>query len=123
VNRPSVAWAEVTIDCLDTERVGTFWAGLLDVPLSPQGGGWFRLGPLVSGGPIINFQPVPEPKVGKTRIHLDVWVDDLDAAVALVVSLGGSATDEVHVYEEGTVVVMADPEDNVFCVVARKAPT
>jgi hypothetical protein len=27
--------------------------------------------------PFINFQPVPESKVGKVRLHLDVLVDDV----------------------------------------------
>jgi hypothetical protein len=33
---------------------------------------------------------VKEPKVGKVRIHVDVLVDDLEAAVESVVALGGS---------------------------------
>jgi hypothetical protein len=33
---------------------------------------------------------VKEPKVGKVRIHVDVLVDDLEAAVESIVALGGS---------------------------------
>jgi predicted enzyme related to lactoylglutathione lyase len=71
---------------------------------------------------VINFQPVPEEKVGKTRMHLDIWVDDLDAAISLVQQLGGKNTGEVHKNAEWMVVVMADPEGNEFCLVALPAP-
>jgi predicted enzyme related to lactoylglutathione lyase len=119
MRRPSVAWGEVTIDCLETKRVAAFWGALLDVPLqSHSQAAWFRVGPLVSGGPVINFQPVPERKVGKTRIHLDLWTDDLDAAVALAEHLGGRRVGEMGEDPEGVGFVMADPEGNEFCLVA-----
>ena len=119
MRRPTIAWGEVTIDCVETERVATFWGALLDAPSQGHGqAGWFRVGPLVSGGPVINFQPVPESKVGKTRIHLDVWTDDLDAAVALVEDLGGRRLSEMGEDPEGVGFVMADPEGNEFCLVA-----
>jgi predicted enzyme related to lactoylglutathione lyase len=118
VVRPKIEWAEVTIDCLDTERVAEFWATLLDLPSRAHDDGWFQLGPAVPGGPVINIQPVPEDKVGKARVHLDVWVDDLDAAVSYVEQLGGSHTGEVHTEPEGIDVVMTDPEGTEFCLVA-----
>jgi predicted enzyme related to lactoylglutathione lyase len=71
----------------------------------------------VVGGPVITFQPVPEEKMGKTRIHLDIWVGDLEAAIRLVRTLGGETTGETHIYDEGTVVVMFDVEGNEFCIV------
>jgi predicted enzyme related to lactoylglutathione lyase len=118
VDRPKVEWAEVTIDCRDPERVAQFWSQLLDSPAEPREDGWFELGPVVRGGPRINFQPVPEEKVGKTRVHLDVWVDDLDAAMSLVEQLGGKSTGETHAYPDGIDVVMTDPEGTEFCLVA-----
>jgi len=93
----------------------------MDAP--PQSHGqtaWCRVGPVVSGGPVINFQPVRERKVGKTRIHLDLWTDDLDAAVALVEHLGGRQVGEMGEDPEGVGVVMADPEGNEFCLVALR---
>jgi Glyoxalase-like domain len=52
------------------------------------------------------FQPVPESKAGKVRIHLDAAVDDIDEGIDLVTSLGGHLTGERHDYEDGAVVVM-----------------
>jgi predicted enzyme related to lactoylglutathione lyase len=118
VDRPKVEWAEVTIDCRDTKLVAEFWAELLDAPVRPHDDGWFQLGPMMPGGPVINIQPVPEEKVRKARVHLDLWVDDLDAAIARVEELGGRHTGEVHDEPEGIDVVMTDPEGTEFCLVA-----
>ena len=63
------------------------------------------------------FQPVPEPKAGKVRIHLDVTVDNVDEAIEFVTALGGQPTGERHNYDDGVVVVMADPEGHEFCLV------
>lgn len=69
---------------------------------------------------MINFQPVPETKHGKTRVHLDLLTDDLDATISHVVALGGRTTEERHDYDEGTVVVLNDPEGTEFCIVAYR---
>ena len=115
---PGAAWAAVTVDCVEPAAVADFWSRLLDLPVRTTGvPGWLRIGPTASGGPAITFQPVVEAKVGKTRIHLDLWVDDLDATGAVVRGLGGEPTGEVHHYDEGTVAVLADVEGNEFCVV------
>jgi predicted enzyme related to lactoylglutathione lyase len=112
------AWAAVTVDCLEPERVSAFWSRLLDAPVRTIGlPGWFRIGPTALGGPAITFQPVPEAKAGKSRMHLDLWVEELQATVALVTDLGGGPTGEVHRYDDGTVVVMSDVEGNEFCLV------
>jgi predicted enzyme related to lactoylglutathione lyase len=43
-------------------------------------------------------------------------VDDLAEGMAQVLALGGSFTGERHDYDEGVVVVVADPEGNEFCL-------
>jgi hypothetical protein len=75
-----------------------------------------QLGPTVVGGPVINIQPVTEDKVGKSRVHLDLWVDDLRSATGLVERLGGRML-ETHTSGEWTIHVMADPEGVEFCLV------
>ena len=121
MDRPLTTWAEVTLDYCDTERAASFWSALLDLPARTQSqAGWFQLGPAVRGGPVINIQPVTEPKVGKSRVHLDLWVDDLDQAVYLVEHMGGR-TLEAHTYDQWLIRVMADPEGVEFCLVGRAA--
>jgi predicted enzyme related to lactoylglutathione lyase len=78
--------------------------------------GWLRLGTRGGTDPVINFQPVPEPKQGKARIHLDLVVEDIEVGAAAVIRLGGRSMDERHDYAEGVVMVMADPEGNEFCL-------
>lgn len=116
-SRPDFAWAELTIDCRDPARVSRFWSELLDEPAKGPRDGWFRIEPLVPGGPLVNFQPVPEEKTGKNRVHIDLWVGDIDAAVAFAEELGATKI-EVHTSPYAIDVVMADPEGNEFCVVA-----
>ena len=112
-------WSAITIDCKDPDRLGAFWGHLLARAPSEQESdpGWVRLGEVGGPQPAINFQLVPEPKYGKTRIHLDVSVDDMDEAVANVQRLGGRSLAQRYDYDEGVVMVMADPEGNEFCLV------
>lgn len=109
-------WGGVTIDCIDVERVAAFWSVLLDRQREPSQSGWVYLGHRGDPQPRLVFQPVKEPKHGKARLHLDVVVDDIDQGIAQVIALGGRFTGERHDYDEGVVVVMADPEEHEFCL-------
>jgi predicted enzyme related to lactoylglutathione lyase len=108
-------WGGVTVDSIDVERVA-FWSVLLDRQRGPSQHGWVYLGHRGDPQPRLVFQPVKEPKHGKARLHLDVVVDDIDRGIAQVVGLGGRFTGERHDYDEGVVVVMADPEEHEFCL-------
>jgi predicted enzyme related to lactoylglutathione lyase len=121
-SEPVGSWVALTIDCCDTRTVAAFWGKMLGVvPRGYGRPGWYRIGPTPSGHPAVSFQPVPETKLGKARVHIDLRVDDLDAAVARVRHLGGSGPRAVHRYDEGSVAVMSDPEGNEFCLVALVA--
>ncbi|GAA3453577.1 VOC family protein [Dactylosporangium matsuzakiense] len=108
--------AGVTIDCGDPQRLAEFWAAALGGRVTESLPGWRRV-TVDGGGPVLTFQPVPEPKAGKARLHLDIAVADVGAAVSGVEALGGRWTGERHDYDEGAVLVMADPEGNEFCIV------
>ena len=114
-------WWAVTVDCIGPRRVVDFWSAVLESPVIEPGDdrpGWFRLQPLGASGPFVNFQPVEARKVGKVRIHLDVLVGDLDAAIGRVVSLGGADTGAREELPRGRIAVMHDPEGNEFCLLA-----
>ena len=88
--RPSPAWIEVTINCVDVEVVAGFWCRLLGLDRAEDPlPGWARTSPTIPGGPVLTFQPVLDPTPGRSRVHLDLRADDLGAAVALVLALGG----------------------------------
>jgi predicted enzyme related to lactoylglutathione lyase len=106
----------VTMDCHDPELLASFWAKVLgtEPDLVMDDGRYVFL----KGGddlPVICFQRVPEDKTVKNRMHLDVSVDDLDAATATVLALGGSWPDGIdHRLEDVAWRTLADPEGNEF---------
>jgi predicted enzyme related to lactoylglutathione lyase len=108
-------WSAVTVDCHDPAALVLFWAALLGGEITEPLPGCRRV--QATDRPALTFQPVPEPKRGKARLHLDLVVDDLADAQEEIIRLGGKSLDQRHDYEEGTVMVMADPEGNEFCIV------
>jgi predicted enzyme related to lactoylglutathione lyase len=67
---------------------------------------------------VIGFQQVEDVKRIKNRLHLDVKVPDLDVAIERVTALGDRAAQEC-IKKEWRWYVMADPEDNEFCIVTN----
>ena len=65
----------------------------------------------------IYFQTVPEPKVVKNRMHIDVRVGE-DARDAKIVSLIARGATRIGEGRQGphSWVVMADPDGNEFCL-------
>ena len=106
----------VTISCLDAERLAAFWSALLDVEVRGRWKQFVGLTPPEPGHPRLLFQRVEGPLPAERATHVDLHVDDLEAATARVLELGGTTVAE-HVYDETRWRVMADPEGNPFCLV------
>jgi len=72
-----------------------------------------------AGGNIgVLFEQVPDEKVVKNRVHIDVWPTDRtrDEMVDHLVRMGATVVAD-HRRPDGTGwVMMADPEGNEFCV-------
>jgi len=64
--------------------------------------------------PRLWFQRVPEAKVVKNRVHLDLQSDDPVREVERLVALGATVAEEQG---NESLIVMRDPEGNEFCVV------
>ncbi|MFI9006567.1 VOC family protein [Actinosynnema sp. NPDC053489] len=107
---------QIVVDCLEPARLVRFWAGLLGGEPVERAHGWAHVVP--PGWPRISFQPVPEPKAVKNRLHLDVAVDDLAAARSAAVALGATPRGDVRTDEQGSFQVMLDPAGNEFCFVS-----
>jgi predicted enzyme related to lactoylglutathione lyase len=107
----------VVLDCHDSELMVSFWGRLLGLEEKGRSPGFVWMGRLSDGGPSLSFQQVPEEKVVKNRMHLDLDVEDREDFVANAESLGGSRLAD-HQMEGFHWTVMADPEGNEFCVVA-----
>ena len=110
---------EIVVDARDPKRLATFWSPLLGIGIKGEirdGNLWFvALLPISPEGPIVGFQQVPEGKVAKNRMHLDVRVTELDQAAGLAVGLGGRQL-AAHDERGRQWRVMSDPEANEFCL-------
>ena len=142
---------QLTIDCHNATPLVPFWAEVLGYAVQPPPDGfatwndWYlsvgvpddeldlsgdgadRLFDPSGRGPKIWFQPVPEAKQVKNRIHFDIYVsggrgtpiDDrrrlVDERVAELVALGGSVQ-RITESDDYYAVLMHDPEANEFCV-------
>lgn len=107
----------LVIDSQDPGRIARFWCSLLGVEVeSTFGEGQFVVLQRTKDGLTVGFQQVSEPKAGKNRVHLDLFVDDLDEATKEIEALGGSWTEPGNTRElEGfRWRVMRDPEGNEF---------
>ncbi len=113
-----VGW--IQIDCADPVGLATFWGAVLGQEFDePLGDPVHYLGlvPTVPGAPVVSFQRVPEAKTVKNRLHLDVVVDDVEAAAARVAELGGSVALEAHREYGFSWRGAIDPEGNEFCLI------
>lgn len=112
----------VAFDCHDPARLLAFWQKMLGGTQAPEPheDDFMVLEDVPVFG-YLGFQKVPEGKVVKNRVHLDLDVDDIDAAVAASTAIG--ATMFGGVVEEPTnwFQVMQDPEGNEFCFILRKS--
>ena len=141
------ATLQVTIDCADPASLAPFWAEALGYELQGPPDGfdswptalaawgvpeseWNSASAIVDpagSGPRVFFHRVPEAKVGKNRVHLDVGASDgpgipverkrsqVLPAVERLVGLGARVLRKVEEMDSFWV-VLADPEGNEFCV-------
>lgn len=106
------------VDCHDTLALSRFWAAALGWELRQQEPGWASVGD-PDGPQRLGFEPVPEGKSVKNRLHLDLLPRqgvDREVERARLEALGARLLRTVH---EGDLVahdVMADPEGNEFCL-------
>ena len=68
------------------------------------------------GPPSITFQTVPEPKLSKARLHLDLFVDQAGPLVDEMTAAGASLVTRTEA-GEWTTRVLLDPAGNEFCVI------
>jgi Glyoxalase-like domain len=113
--RPRV---EIGIDCNDPIALAPFWEAALGYTRGTgDGHPIVNLEPPDDEGPRVFLQRVPEEKVVKNRLHIDLYTRSPDLLVERLTGLGASALgDPVGPPELWSFQVMADPEGNEFCV-------
>lgn len=108
----------VTVDCHNPLLLAEFWAEMLDWRLGGHGDEevWIEpKNPDLVVSPDILFIRVPDEKLVKNRLHLDLRPDNQAVEIERALSLGARRVDIGQTGEESWV-VMADPEGNEFCI-------
>ncbi len=108
----------MTFDCHNPLLLAEFWSAALGYETEnwPEIDGAASK-PRDGGVPHIAFIKVPETKITKNRLHLDIQSIDgaMESEVERLVELGATRID-VFNEPSGTWTVMNDPEGNEFCV-------
>jgi predicted enzyme related to lactoylglutathione lyase len=107
----------VVLDCPDAAALASFYAAMLDWKVEPSAD-WFDV--RADYGQCLSFQQVEDYRAPRwpgqevpQQMHLDVVVDDLDAAEAAVLELGATK----HEHQPGTTFrVFLDPAGHPFCL-------
>jgi len=114
--------AVIAIDAVQPRFVADFWCAVLgwQVVEEEDSGGVSIASPDAAAEPTIDVLAVPERKSVKNRLHLDLLADGLGTADELqrLLDLGARRVD-VGQGSEASWIVLADPEGNEFCLLAR----
>lgn len=119
--------SHTSVDCHDAYELAIFWRAVLgytEVPGDPDEPGdeeCMIVNP--DGDQRVLFIEVPDDKPGKNRVHFDLVPTDRtrDDEVERVLALGASVVDDLRNTDGTGWVVMADPEDNEFCILRSDA--
>ncbi|WP_030793878.1 VOC family protein [Streptomyces sp. NRRL S-920] len=111
----------VVLDCPDPLALAEFYAAIIGGTPTPADEGWVDLAG--HGGPPLAFQEAPgfvPPKWpapdGSQQFHLDLTVEDMDAAEKQALALGATVLDATD--RDRNWRVYADPAGHPFCLCA-----
>lgn len=132
MSQPQLRVTSVTVGSSQPRELARFYAGLLGWSITasdgpgpgmPEGDGWAQIKPPSgTSDPTLNFEyeqafrrPVWPAREGEQTAteHLDIHVDDLDAAVEWAESRGAHLAD---FQPQRDVRVMLDPDGHPFCL-------
>lgn len=109
-----VRFTDLCIDADDVHTLGGWWAEVLGYLQETTDDGDVILRAPAGAGPNLLFLAVPEGKVVKNRLHIDLTPDDQQAEVDRLIRMGARRVDIGQ--GDQSWVVLADPEGNEFCV-------
>jgi hypothetical protein len=109
----------LVLDCAEPDPLANFWVAALGYRRRPFHPPYVELTDPTGRWPVLLLRQVPEPKVGKNRMHLDIRVPDMAAEVARLTALGASVVRGPFDDAGYLTTVMRDPQDNEFCVIVE----
>lgn len=115
----SVRIGSIVIDCDDFDRMLAFWSGALGyVPREPPRDGWVVLTDPEGRGPNVSLNLTREGHLEPYRLHIDLYTPDQTEEVERLLALGATIHRPARAGDD--FVVLADPDGNLFCVVAKR---
>ncbi|HEX6339989.1 VOC family protein [Umezawaea sp.] len=106
---------DVVVDAADPAALGRFWSELLGTRITGESSDEVDVA-VVEGVELV-FVPVPEPKVTKNRLHLDLASSSPEEQAEIVERAKALGARPVDLGQRGVPwVVLADVEGNEFCV-------
>jgi predicted enzyme related to lactoylglutathione lyase len=110
----------IVIDCARLDRAAHFWCTLLGYVRAAEAAEddrYLRLLPLDGNGVEVLLQRVPDEKVAKNRVHIDLRTANLQVEVQRAMDAGANLVTEEPIGEDGWLWhVLTDPDGNEFCV-------
>lgn len=112
--------AVIAIDAVNPRVVADFWCAVLGWVVLEEDEGGVGIGSPEGSWPTIDVCRVPEEKAVKNRLHFDLRADGVGRPAELqrLLDLGAKPV-SVGQQPDVSWVVLADPEGNEFCLLAR----
>ncbi len=109
----------ISVDCADAATLARFWGAVLGRQVADGATSENAVLPAnetADDGPRLSFHQVPEGKVAKNRLHLDLISDDLDSETVRLLALGAQ---KLHDFQGASAswTTFADIEGNEFDVI------
>jgi len=124
----TVSLLAVIVDCKNPREQADFWAFALRRQVTERNPDEFQVGNPADGDVSLYFMRVPEPKVAKNRLHIDLLADgSMEAEVERLLAAGAQLVevreDPESFENPDRWTVMTDPEGNEFCVTSQQTLT
>lgn len=115
---PIARIAAVNLECANPADLARFWAAMLDGEVAVQTASFcaVKAGTIYLGAVHTDdYQPPTWPSAERSQqLHLDLAVDDLDAAEAQAIQLGATKESQQPTPERSR--VLRDPAGHPFCL-------
>jgi predicted enzyme related to lactoylglutathione lyase len=111
----------ISFDCADAAKLADFWAAAFGRSVAAgasAGSARIAIGDADTAGPLLMFHQVPESKVVKNRVHLDLSTTDATADTQRLLDLGASVLNVFEADGKHRWTTFADPEGNEFDLVS-----
>ncbi|MGW4063180.1 VOC family protein [Amycolatopsis sp. NPDC004747] len=115
----AIRLGSTVINCTDLDAMTRFWSAALGLEPTTSEEDGFRLlrGRYVN----LSLQRSSTPVSTRDQMHLDLYADDQRQEVDRLIGLGARFVRHVDDDPVDDWVVLADPEDNLFCVCVKPA--